>query len=303
MTRERLLTIAMASGLIALAIVVWKQRREMNTLRTRPVEPSRVVEPGTRATTGSVVSTGGVIAAATDAGFGEGTARDIEAHGSAPVGLVGVVVATDGGVTADLPSDRVIEPLDGGVAAQELTLRESFGAGSVPWGSVVYDANRERPWTVTQFPREYRTFALLTKDDDGRVVAYTRMRIGALGEAVELTPSEATYVVEDPPAKWRLAWMPSVGVGIGGRRDATLEWGPSISVFAFSHGALRDWPTWLVLGGGLGHTVVQRDFALVLTPAAWSLRGALPWSHSYASASVLLDPQGVAFTLGISTLL
>lgn len=302
MTRERLLTVAMASGLIALAVVVWKQRQELKEARIAHDVP-RVVEPGTLAVTGTVVPTGSVTTAATEAGFGSGTRDDMGARGAAPTGLVNVAVTTDGGVVASVASDRVIEAPDGGVAAHELTLRETIGDGGVPWGKVLFDPAQANPWTVTQFGREYRTFVLLAKDDEGRITAYTRMRIGALGESLDLTPSEATFLVEDPPAKWRVAWKPTIGVGIGARSDATLEWGPSVNVFAFSHGAMRDLPTWLVLGGGIGHSVVRRDVALVLTPTAWSLRGALPWSHAYASASVMIDTGGVAVLLGISTLL
>ena len=216
-------TIAL-SGIVAFS---WSAHRELMMLRAAPkTGEDRRLTDGTTVTPAKQADAATVLLAVEHAGFDVGALKtDLSDHGATLRGVLSATMNTTGNTTTNMPGTVVL----GSSTARELPIRETIGDQSIAWGSVVFDATKAVPWTLTQLPRAYTTNVTLAEEDDGGLTAYTRMRIEATGERLDLAPTIAVLRVTPLESRWRWTAMPMLTLDAGVRSGA-FEWLPGAAV-------------------------------------------------------------------------
>jgi len=280
------------AAIVFLGVVAfsWHEHNALKALRASMAQSDdRRLSDGTTVTPAKQADAATVLLAVEHAGFDVGVLKaDLNDHGATIRGLLEATTRTEGETHTGLAGNAVL----GASSAQQLTIRETIDGKSVPWGLVGFDAAQERPWTLTQAPRAYTTSVVLAEDEDGGLTAYTRMRIEALGERLDLAPTIAVLRVTPLEPRWRWTVLPQLTLDAGVRLGS-VDWLPGAAVAFASFGGRREQPDWTFFGVGLAYGIESRRVGLGVQPVAYSLRRVLPVLATTVGPSLYIDAGGV----------
>jgi hypothetical protein len=299
MTRERLLTIALVIGAVALGGAVWFQRREIRRLRADVEQKDGEIR---RLGAGIVVvrevkgDPATVLVAAERAGFDVATLRaDLDDHGMVLRGVLNASASTQGGVTP--PHEG--KPLGGSATGSQTSIEERAGDGVVPWGRAVYDPAQAKPWTVEQYPRTYSAGVALAEREDGSQFAYVTMGIESQGSRVKLEPSAVELTTTPEPSRWRWGAWPLLTLDAG-LRAGSFEWFPGVAVAFATRGTRAGAPEWTFLAAGLAYGIEGRRAALSFAPVSYTLRDLLPVRSTSVGPAIFVDERAeLTYAVGL----
>jgi len=299
MNLERATLLVAAIALPGIVAFSWHEHNELKALRAAMTKgDDRTLPDGTLVTPGKTETAETVLVAVEHAGFDVGVLKaDLSDHGATIRGLLEATKRTEGETRPGLAGNGVL----GASSAQGLSIRETIDGRSVPWGSVTFDPAQAKPWTLTQEPRAYTTSVTLAEGEEGGLTAYTRMRIEARGERLDLSPTIAVLRVTPLESRWRWTALPMLTLDAG-VRTGVFEWLPGAAVAFASYGQRRDQPEWTFLGLGLAYGIESRRVALSLQPLSYSLRSVLPVLTTSVGPAAVFDADGATYALGVRVL-
>lgn len=178
---------------------------------------------------------------------------------------------------------------------QVLTLNETFGATSVPFGSVGFNASQPKPWNLTTYTRKYTNTQTLATDENQRLTAYNTFSINVNNKdyPINLTTSKIEQIY--PTAKFYL-WNPRFYLGVNGGVDLSAIKGsvsPTFSLQVMSYGKYKNLPDWSILQIGAGFDAISKRPNVLITPVSYNIGEHIPFmSNVYIGPSVGFDTAG-----------
>lgn len=221
-------------------------------------------------------------------------------------GLVQIAGITPGGYWDDIPSSGFIpipkpqnDPPTGGTAVncpattglvsncyvdkygyfsniQLLNLAEPLGDNKqAPFGTVQFNATKEKPWSYKVLPREYSAGVVIGVDKAGRKLAFTKIMIkpnDGSGKVYSLPEVKSEYYESLPKASFHW-WNPRamVGFDMGVSSEPKFSSMPVVQMFISSYGELQVKPKWFIGGIGLGYNIPTSTPVAVVTPFAYKI--------------------------------
>ncbi|HUU88457.1 MAG TPA: hypothetical protein VMX17_11995 [Candidatus Glassbacteria bacterium] len=156
--------------------------------------------------------------------------------------------------------------------AQGLNLFEQGEKEQIPFGSVLFDAASDKPWSVEVFPRKYYSILSMGKDNDGRTVAHSRMMIESQGKKHVVGINQAYYREVYEPARFYW-WNPRLagGIGFGLSTNGRMSSMVSAQFYPSSYASNKARPSWMFFGVGAGYDLVDDSFVGTVAPVMYNV--------------------------------
>ena len=156
--------------------------------------------------------------------------------------------------------------------AQGLNLFEQGEKEQIPFGSVLFDASSEKPWSIEVFPRKYFSVLSFGKDNDGRTIAHSRMMIESQGKKHVVGINEAYYREVYNPARFYW-WNPRLagGIGFGLSTNGSMSSMTSVQFYPSSYASNKARPSWMFFGVGVGYNLVDDSFVGTVAPVMYNV--------------------------------
>jgi hypothetical protein len=188
---------------------------------------------------------------------------------------------------------------------QVLDINEPVTDQNIPFGEVTFKAWKEDPWSLSVFPRSYKSSVVFAEDDDGRKIAYSHMEIIQGDNKVTLPISTAEMVMTPKPAKFR--WASRLHLGVSGGIHTTLgiTGNAGLAFYFANYGSDKFLPDFTFIGAGLGYDFLNSSPVISLNPASYRIGQHLPFVQDlYLSPQLTLDLSlKVGLLVSISTAL
>lgn len=317
------LKVAVAAVLLIVAtlvgVIAWQQARirtQAGQLAAAAAVQRVTLADGTARVDALVTQTGGAEQAAEQAGASlEQVRQDTVALGAHLNALVASTVRSAGlrrvgvassaseprGPTAALASDGAAgdDKWQYTQTKQTLRLVEPFKNGTqVPWGKAAFSAWQRNPWDVEVFERSYKSFAIGSVGPDGVRRVYTQFVIEVGGESFKLPVTEAQYVEDAVPARfrWRLKPMFAFGIAPFVRGNDGVAVLPGLQLAVAGYGSVPELPTWMFGAVGVSYEPRLQGAAVMIVPVSYNVGDPLPLlDNLYLGPAV-----GVQFGGGVS---
>jgi len=155
---------------------------------------------------------------------------------------------------------------------QGLNLFEQGEKEQIPFGSVLFDAASDKPWSVEVFPRKYYSVLSMGKDNDGRTVAHSRMMIESQGKKHVVGINQAYYREVYEPARFYW-WNPRLagGIGFGISTKGKASSMVSAQFYPSSYASNKARPSWMFFGVGAGYDLVDDSFVGTVAPVMYNV--------------------------------
>lgn len=181
-----------------------------------------------------------------------------------------VTVACPSGGSVTCPST---DPFGFMQAQQTFALNEKFGTVSVPIGTVGFSAFQAQPWSENIAPRTYTVDNVIGTDENQRNYVYNQFNITTGGKTYTVPITSSTTKRVYPTATFSF-WNPRLLLGMDGGFNASHVKGeatPTLNLGIMSYGRYKTTPDFSVLEVGAGYQVVNKKFALTITPVAYNI--------------------------------
>ncbi len=185
---------------------------------------------------------------------------------------------------------------------QLLKLEEKFPDINIPFGSASFSAWKDKPWSLTMFPRDYRVTTVIGTDENGRHYTYNKFSIVSNGKPYDVKIAESKFLEEYPEEKFSF-WNPRLYMGFDagfnlGQSNVSLS--PGLHIGLMSYGKTKIAPSWSFVQIGFGYDFVNERPNFILTPAAYNIgRKINPlMENTYIAPSISLD-TAAKFTVSL----
>jgi hypothetical protein len=184
---------------------------------------------------------------------------------------------------------------------QNLQISEQFPNDQVPFGSVSFNANVAKPWSLDIPARKYNVNTVIAHSADGELVVYNSMGITSdVDKKEHKVAIESSQVVEQYPSpSWSL-FAPKVYLGVSGgvnlsKAPVQGEITPTLSASVISYGKTTVSPDLTLLGVGVGYQAVSQKVGVELAPISvniGNLIGSKIITNTYVAPTVGMNFGG-----------
>lgn len=187
-------------------------------------------------------------------------------------------------------------------AQQNYALNEEFGTLKVPFGTVGFSAFQQNPWSVNVPARTYTVDNVIGTDENQRNYVYSKVNINVNNQSYQIPIASSTTEQVYPTAQFSF-WNPRLLLGADGGFNASHvqgEFSPNINLGIMSYGQYKTTPDFSILEVGASYQVVNKKFALTITPAAYNVGKNLfspLMNNTYLGPSVSVATDG-SWTIG-----
>jgi len=173
-----------------------------------------------------------------------------------------------------------------------LSLDEPFGNVLVPFGTITFDASKEKPWGKDIKSREYKVSTVVGMDENQRHYFYNKLSIRVDNKEYDLKINKAESKEEYPKPKFS-AWNPRLFLGFSGGLNVSQNqgtFGPNISVGFMSYGKFKTQPDLIFLQLGVGYSAPDKKLGIFLNPFSYNLGNHIPLiKNTYIGPSIQVD--------------
>lgn len=178
---------------------------------------------------------------------------------------------------------------------QELKIDEKFSNASVPFGNVGFSSWKDKPWSLTVYPRSYTLTTVVGKDDEGKEYAYNKLQIAVDGKQHDVKIDQSRFLQEYPNDKFSF-FNPRIYLGIGGGvnfQKTNVDFVPSAYVTFMSYGKFKYQPSFTFVGVGAGYAVENKQFNFLLTPFTYNVGQHIPLTKNiHLGPTIGFDTSG-----------
>lgn len=244
---------------------------------------------------------------------------DLDKLHAALQGVQVVVAHTPGSDQHNLPSSSVIpngnnnnnntgpvfcsDPYKYLTNAQVLNINEPIDQNtSAPFGSVVFSAFEDKPWSLYVSPRDYTVSSVLGQDPTGKHYLYNQVKITVDNKDYTLPIKTSKYEEVMPEPAFHLSPRVYLSVDAGTHfKPGQAELIPSVGVSIFSHGRTTVDPDWSIANIGVGYAVEAKKPVLTFAPVSYNIGHHLPLINNlHVGPAISIDSGGSLIgTIGV----
>jgi hypothetical protein len=190
----------------------------------------------------------------------------------------------------------VADPFGYNENTQWLNISEPFDdKTSVPVGKTGFSAWQKDPWMINIRPRKYSSSTVITEDQEGRIVTYTKFQIN-VDDKVYTIPGVKSSVSQEVPSSQfffnpRLFLGADFGAVVNNSPKAELQ--PNLTLGLFSYGASKLKSDYTFGNIGVGFSTSNKNVTFILSPINFNIRKLVPFvGNTYFGPSISVDTAG-----------
>lgn len=186
---------------------------------------------------------------------------------------------------------------------QHFSLFEPFNKNiNVPFGEVSFESWKSNPWSYQVLPREYRAVTVIGEQgQDMPPVVYNQFKIIVDNKEYEVPISQVKTVTLEKQKGFRV--KPNIFLGISSgvslNNEPNSEVYPYIEASIFEYGKENYNPSWAFVGISTGYNVVEKSFAVGISPFQYNIADHLPLINNlYIGPQVSFSTEETISVLG-----
>lgn len=308
MTNSNKLLVLLSLVIVILIIVVYVQNNKLATANSKldriSLLESETLDGGVIRSSLETSSSSDVASIIKDAGIDPNIiSDDNKKHDSEIKGVNIIVVRSKDQTVSDIESSRTVkkdtdkkdETVDNDKFGylsnhQLLSVSETIGKLSIPFGEIGFSAWKEKPWSTKISQRTYESITTISEDKDRRKIIHSALSITVDGNKYVLPIESAKYVEVKRTNEFFFFPRLMLGVDAGISIPASFSWSPNIGVSIFGYGTNRVSPNWFFGSLSVGYNVPSSNLDFVLNPFLYRISNYIPLTENiYIGPGVGID--------------